>query len=161
MTKILNIGLPRTGTYSLSIALLKLGYKTKHYPENIDIISNYDAACEVVFSYEELERKYPNSMYIFTTRNLDDWLRSCKHHIKHYKNNWNPFWKNRNKWKEIYEYKLNSIYFFKTENFKNRFIFLDLNDNKKWKKLCNFLRKPIPNFDYPNLNKSKAYKFYL
>lgn len=47
--KILNIGLPRTGTYSLSVALCILGYKTKHYPEKIVDISKYDAACEVIF----------------------------------------------------------------------------------------------------------------
>lgn len=158
--KILNIGLPRTGTYSLSVALAILGYKTKHYPSSLEEISSYDAACEVTFSYEDLEKSYPNSLYIFTTRNLDEWIASCYRHSTN-KNRpgfrlmkWNPFWKDPNLWKNIYLEKKESI---KKIN-KEKLLILDLNQNINWSKICNFLNKPIPDCSYPYLNKS--YKFF-
>jgi hypothetical protein len=154
--KILNIGLPRTGTFSLAIALSILGYNTKHYPHDINLISKYDAACEVVFSYEELHLKFPNSFYIFTNRKFESWIRSCKSHSIHYKNYWNNFWQNSTNWEKIYYKKLDSINYFK--NYKN-FLILNLEDQNKWEKLCNFLNKPIPQISYPHLNKS--YRFFI
>ena len=38
INKILNIGLPRTGTYSLHLAFKILGYKSIHYPQGWELL---------------------------------------------------------------------------------------------------------------------------
>ena len=149
-SKVLNIGLPRTGTFSLAVALGILGYKTKHYPERIFDIKNYQAACEVVFPYKELEELYPNSLYVFTTRKFDQWIASCHRHIVYKKQNWNKFWKDPNFWKTIYFEKNESI----KEIDKKRLLILDIEEKDRWSKICDFLQKPTPDLPYPHLNKS-------
>jgi hypothetical protein len=150
--KILNIGLPRTGTYSLNVALKNLGFSCIHYPNKIEEIKNYQAACEVRFEYIELEKNFPNSMYIYTYRDFDSWIRSCYNHKKNFQKGWNPFWLKAN-WDEIYFQKQDSLKFF--ENKKDRFLFFNVFENDKWEKLCAFLNKRIPNIKYPHLNYSK------
>lgn len=152
--KILNTGLPRTGTYSLVVALRILGYKVKHCPRNVDDIAIYDAACEVIFSYNELEKKYPNSLYVFTNRKFEDWISSCHRHSINRRPNWNSFWENANMWKKIYYEKLDSL----KEYDKKRLLIIDLDKTLGWVDLCNFLKKPIPSLPYPHLNKS--YKLF-
>lgn len=153
--KILNTGLPRTGTYSLAVALRILGYRVKHCPNTINDISIYDAACEVIFSYDDLEIKYPESLYIFTSRKFEDWIASCQRHSVNKKSNWNPFWKNPNLWEKLYYKKLDSL----KKYDEKRLLVLDLKLDSNWSKLCFFLKKPIPKLPYPHLNKS--YKFFI
>lgn len=78
MSKIFIIGLPRTGTTSISAALLELGLLVAHTAftkrafEVADAIS--DAPC---FSdYQHLDRLFPNAKFIYLTRDLDKWLPS-------------------------------------------------------------------------------------
>ncbi|WP_299263195.1 sulfotransferase [uncultured Psychrosphaera sp.] len=78
MSKIFIIGLPRTGTTSISVALLEMGLSvahtgfTKQTFEMADVIS--DAPC---FSeYPHLDKLFPNSKFIYLTRELDKWLPS-------------------------------------------------------------------------------------
>jgi hypothetical protein len=78
MSKIFIIGLPRTGTTSISVALLEMGLFVAHTAftkkafEMADAIS--DAPC---FSdYQHLDTLFPNSKFIYLTRELDKWLPS-------------------------------------------------------------------------------------
>ncbi|MBU2881896.1 sulfotransferase family protein [Psychrosphaera sp. B3R10] len=78
MSKIFIIGLPRTGTTSISVALLEMGLTVAHTAftkkafEVADAIS--DAPC---FSdYKHLDQLFPNSKFIYLTRELDSWLPS-------------------------------------------------------------------------------------
>ncbi|WP_252731788.1 sulfotransferase family protein [Psychrosphaera sp. F3M07] len=78
MSKIFIIGLPRTGTTSISVALLEMGLSVAHTAftkkafEMADAIS--DAPC---FSdYKHLDQLFPNSKFIYLTRELDKWLPS-------------------------------------------------------------------------------------
>lgn len=72
--KILSIGLPRTGSYSLCKSLNLLKFSCIHYPRKIQ---DHSAATEVVFDYSLLEKEFPNSLYIYTKRDLDSWMTSC------------------------------------------------------------------------------------
>jgi hypothetical protein len=89
--KIFCIGLSKTGTTSLARALEILGYRTRDYIgvtryasgdlSSIDL-SEIDASdaftdTPIPSFYRELDKKYPGSKFILTTRNMDDWLRSC------------------------------------------------------------------------------------
>ncbi|MEP1552877.1 MAG: sulfotransferase [Paraglaciecola sp.] len=77
MSKIFIIGLPRTGTTSISVALLDyfkvahIGY-TKRTFELADVISDCPCFCD----YQQLDVQFPISKFIYLRRNLDAWLPS-------------------------------------------------------------------------------------
>ena len=150
--KILGIGLPRTGTYSLKVALEILGYSAKHYPLLIEDIDHYEACSEVRFSYDELEDMYPGSLYIMTIRDIEGWLASCKKHCKKRKPNWNPFWDDQSKWQSYYQ---NNKKLIDVIN-HDRLLILDVFDGDGWDKLCSFWNKQKPSISYPHTNKSNA-----
>lgn len=84
MNKLFIIGLPRTGTTSISVALLENGFKvahtayTKHAFELADAIS--DAPC---FSdYEQLDELFPASKFVYLDRGLDLWVPSMQNLLK-------------------------------------------------------------------------------
>lgn len=84
MTKIFIIGLPRTGTTSISVALLENGFKvahtafTKHAFEIADVVS--DSPC---FSdYQQLDRLFPGSKFIYLQRELSKWVPSMQRLLK-------------------------------------------------------------------------------
>jgi hypothetical protein len=90
--KVFGIGLSRTGTTSLTEALRALGYKTVHCPLSIvafdghglklntKIVEQFDAFTDspVARMYRELDRAYPGSKFVLTTRPLDKWMSSMK-----------------------------------------------------------------------------------
>lgn len=84
--KIFGIGLPKTGTSSLAIALRILGYKAFHNPKlhrslslegvykylgNWDAITNFGE-----HFYPQLDANYPGSKFILTVRDAEQWLAS-------------------------------------------------------------------------------------
>ncbi len=84
--KILGIGLAKTGTVSLTVALKILGYSAIHQPTPGHIpglektVALYDASCGLQLSYDDnykkLDKLFQNSKFILTTRSLNTWLRS-------------------------------------------------------------------------------------
>lgn len=84
MNKLFIIGLPRTGTTSISVALLDYGFKVAHTAytkrafELADVIS--DAPC---FSdYKELDKLFPNSKFVYLDRALESWVPSMQMLLK-------------------------------------------------------------------------------
>ena len=80
MSKIFVIGLPRTGTTSISVALLNCGFKVAHTAftkrafELADAVT--DAPC---FSdYQQLDLLFPGSKFIYLERKLEKWLPSVQ-----------------------------------------------------------------------------------
>ena len=80
MNKLFIIGLPRTGTTSISVALLEYGFKVAHTAytkrafELADVIS--DAPC---FSdYQQLDQLFPGSKFIYLDRALEKWIPSMQ-----------------------------------------------------------------------------------
>ena len=100
--KVFGIGLSRTGTTSLSVALETLGYRVAHFtcdPDTQAEISNYPpAATEIRLSvlktydaitdtpvclvYKALDRSHPECKFILTVREKQPWLRSCDRYWK-------------------------------------------------------------------------------
>jgi hypothetical protein len=80
MSKIFIIGLPRTGTTSISVALLDYGFKVAHTAytkrafELADVVS--DAPCFA--DYKELDSLFPNSKFVFLDRALERWAPSMR-----------------------------------------------------------------------------------
>lgn len=80
MNKLFIIGLPRTGTTSISVALLDYGFKvahtayTKHAFELADVISDVPCFCD----YKELDQLFPNSKFVYLNRALENWVPSMQ-----------------------------------------------------------------------------------
>jgi hypothetical protein len=78
--KIFIIGLPRTGTTSICAALLELGFTVAHTAytqttfEKAQVIADTPAFAD----FKCLDKYYPNSKFIYLTRNTEKWLPSIK-----------------------------------------------------------------------------------
>ena len=79
-TKIFGIGLSRTGTYSLHRALEELGLSAVHFPKTSGEIERHQVATDttVASQFELLDAMFPGSLYILTTRSIEDWLASVE-----------------------------------------------------------------------------------
>lgn len=176
--KIFGIGLSKTGTTSLARALEILGYKTKDYlgitkysPGNLssidlDEINANDAFTDTPIPsfYRELDKKYPDSKFILTVRDMDGWLKSCKKQftqkladkqneasISLFMDLYGCFVFDEEKFITGYERFLNSA----LQYFRDRpddLLVLDVTGGGGWDKLCSFLGTPTPDVPFPKAN---------
>lgn len=83
--KIFGLGLSRTGTTSLTSALTDVGFRIVHYPQNKKQLFSTanDGATDipVIYYYKELDQAFPNSKFIYTTRDRDDWVNSMSRYL--------------------------------------------------------------------------------
>lgn len=79
-SKIFIIGLPRTATTSVCLAMLGLGFKTAHnaYTENAFSEAQVIADTPIFCDYQQLDKHFPNSKFIYLTRESPSWLPSIK-----------------------------------------------------------------------------------
>jgi len=98
--KVFGIGLPKTGTLSLAKALEQLGYRTLHHAAYLGICAalnrargerllavadeQFDALVDgpLLDLYPELDRQYPGSRFVWTTRERGAWLVSTLRHVR-------------------------------------------------------------------------------
>jgi hypothetical protein len=82
--KVFGIGLSRTGTHSLTAALEQLGIPTIHWPTNMKEIFEYRGATDITVScrFRELDQIFPDSLFIYTERDQEGWLRSVVQHYE-------------------------------------------------------------------------------
>lgn len=80
MSKIFIIGLPRTATTSVCLAMLGLGFKTAHnaYTQHAFSEAQVIADTPIFSDYQTLDKHFPNSKFIYLTRDKKDWLPSIK-----------------------------------------------------------------------------------
>jgi hypothetical protein len=78
MSKIFIIGLPRTGTTSISVALLELGFSVAHTAFTKQAFKMADAISDApCFSdYQQLDGLFPDAKFIYLARDMDKWLPS-------------------------------------------------------------------------------------
>lgn len=152
--KVLCLGMPRTGNYSLGEALRILGYTTGHAPCTVRDIPNADAWTEVYFSPRALDLFFPDSKFILTVRDLAGWLRSVHAFAPNVHPDWNPFWfVDPVRWPWMYHERVNDVLLHFGSS--PRLLIMNICDGKDgWKPLCRFLRKPVPDAPFPHLNKS-------
>ena len=80
MNKIFIIGLPRTGTTSISVALLDYGFKVAHTAytkrafELADVISDAPCFCD----YQQLDKLFPHSKFVYLDRAVKSWVPSMQ-----------------------------------------------------------------------------------
>ncbi len=179
--KVFCLGLPKTGTTSLSACFNQLGYKCSNYhttPENFVMNKDYDSLfnyCRkfnffkdfpwgVVFQI--LDEKYTDAKFILTERlNEDIWYKSMINHIdfKRY-----PHVKSGARFRKYffgYEYPIEDEKSYKekylSQNaiikkyFGDRLLVLCFEKGHGWSELCQFLEISRLNRQFPHLNKGK------
>lgn len=82
--KFFGVSLPRTGTSSLAYAVRELGLETRHYLSKCELAELYTVDFvndfPIPLIYKKLDERFPGSGFIFTDRNVDDWLDSYELH---------------------------------------------------------------------------------
>ncbi|MFT6257546.1 MAG: hypothetical protein ACJAT8_002086 [Cellvibrionaceae bacterium] len=78
--KVFIIGLPRTGTTSVSVALLEQGLTVAHQAFTKQAFMLADAVSDApCFSdYQQLDKLFPNAKFVYLDRPLDKWLPSIQ-----------------------------------------------------------------------------------
>lgn len=84
--KIFGIGLSRTGSQTLTDVLQTLGFRShfvKYHDDLDDLLSRFDALTHLplVEKFVDLDERFPNSRFILTVRDREDWLQSCEYRI--------------------------------------------------------------------------------
>jgi hypothetical protein len=183
--KIFCIGPNKTGTTSLHDAFLLLGLRSVHYKDeaerNIqDIIranfkngesmlkdiEGYDAYSDwikmpTLKAYKQFDKEYPNSKFILSTRNMEDWLNSREKHVRRLQKEveetgdttitWLTI--DRAAWKTEFEDQHSSILaYFKGR--ENDLLVFNVFEGDGWEKLCPFLGMPVPDVPFPDSNKA-------
>lgn len=92
MNKLFIIGLPRTGTTSISVALLAHDLKVAHTAytkrafELADVISDAPCFCD----YQQLDKLFPGSKFVYLDRALENWVPSMQMLLKKMLTNLDP-----------------------------------------------------------------------
>lgn len=169
-TKIFGIGLSRTGTSSLTYALRILGYKACHFPTNLNVaLEEYEALTDtpIARDYKQLDKLYPGSKFILTTRELKSWLNSMERHFLLHPADQKESWVlklrmdlyqtvnfDSNLLEKSYYRHLNDVKkYFKDR--ENDLLIMDITLGDSWNILCPFLSKIIPIDDFPKINTSQ------
>ena len=190
MSKIFCIGSNKTGTTSLTKVLKILGYSV--CPEEIVFYpfskyfydhqkGNFDSLFELVEKYDSFEDrpwnhidfykildvKYPDSKFILTIRNTENWINSYRRWSDKIKlrDMWfytlvsqvcygnNDFLSDEDNMRKKYEERNQEIIDYFKES--DKLLILDFENESDWKPICNFLNKPIPSSEFPHLNTTK------
>lgn len=179
--KIICIGLPKTGTTSLHHAFEILGLRSVHWPHDpstvdelrkgiyrLTILEEHDAISDVPVPsiFPQLDRAFPGSKFILTTRDKPDWLRSQR------KAGFNQRAAKPGTHREFYRTMLYGVNAFNEERFGYVFdkhhalvdgyfsdkrsddlLKIDISKGEaNWGQLCDFLGLPAPNSPFPHSN---------
>ena len=84
MNKIFIIGLPRTGTTSVSVALLDYGFKVAHtaYTKRAFELANVISDAPCFCDYKQLDKLFPTSKFVYLERALEAWIPSMQMLLK-------------------------------------------------------------------------------
>lgn len=179
--KIFGVGLSRTGTLSLAVALTRLGFETRHFPDDpttqrelkagyyrLSLLSGVDALLDIPVApfYAQLDRAFPGSRFILSTRDTDAWLKSVENHFRmfvdHRRNAFDDFVfaavygslefsPERFAWvKERHEANVRSYFADRPRDL----LVIDVSDGNGWNPLCDFLGLAAPDEPFPHVNEA-------
>jgi len=172
---IFNIAFWKSGTHSLNTALNILGYRSVHHVDSNNRrlseyveqnlankqllftgLEQYNAFCDFdgYLYYQQLYHQYPNSKFIVMLRNNQDWLNSIETHKNNFVYNKDLPYLNTD-WAKWKQQTLDEIQHFFAD--KQCVLYIDIDQDNCWQKLCDFLNKPIPDVDFPHNFKSKEF----
>jgi len=176
--KVFCIGMHKTGTTSVGMALKTLGYTLKStHSVNcreralgmIDqLLANFDAVEDHPWSFvfRELDERCPGSRFILTTRHPESWYASVLRHFGDevtQMRQWiyGPQYGAPQGNKDIYLNRFGRHNSEVREYFSNRpnaLLEIDLSDGNNWTRICEFLSETVPSEKFPHANKSATYK---
>lgn len=182
--KVFNLGLHKTGTLSMHNALIELGYNSIHgTKKNSDLIiqsifkkedplkqlhekykqlgkkvpfNAFNDLYAVIDHFVLLDRTYPDSKFILTTRDEDGWINSVqkqieKRHDTPYYHYW--YFQSPLQWsarKFMHENAVKQHF----SGIPNKLLIFDATKGDGYEKLCKFLELPVLDKPYPHKNKS-------
>jgi hypothetical protein len=144
-------------------------------PEDMrEVITAYQNRCAedvpIADSFELLDRKYPGSIFIYTVRERDDWIKSCKKYwarfigsgretrpeaIELLKRIYKTVDFDSNLFRKAYdrhEKRVLSYFLHRPQDL----LIIDISSGESgWKPLCSFLEKDVPDAPFPHVNKTK------
>lgn len=164
-SKIFGIGMAKTGTTSLNDAFAILGIASIGCPADIASIRRFDAATDgiVADEFEELDRVFPGSKFIYTVRDVEGWLDSytryrgrklpaSKAHTDKVERLYGTTGTDRSSLREAYERHDRHV----REYFRDRpddlLIMNICGGGADWPSLCGFLGRPVPEVPFPASN---------
>ena len=179
--KIFCIGLEKTGTTSFHHAMEFLGLESLHWggqtvrdavwrahEQGLPVLSligrDFQAYSNVDFiaqKFEIVDRQYPGSKFVYTTRSIEDWLGSRRRHVRNNqllreigKYDGTLLEIDEAKWRRRYDDHRRRV----LEYFKGRDDFLELaiDAENKWGQICKFLGAATPSAPFPHSNKGGA-----
>lgn len=173
--KIFGIGLPRTGTTSLYMALNELGIHTVHFPfslyetDHLSVLDQYQGFVDtpIPMLYQKLDKMCPNAGFVLTTRPVDGWLKSMDWLLKEGRYIWQwkssydqfnqEFFGSSDFDLELYQSRYHTFHQEVFNHFKDRnnLLILDLKIGYGYRELCQFLDIPILSKEYPKGNESR------
>lgn len=172
------IGLNKTGTISLHEALETLGYRSLHWggPEVrrlverardegrplLDDLPDYDAFSDIWAlseSFDLLDRQYPGSRFVLTTRDVDSWVESRRRHVLRnrerraqglYEGSFLDIEPER--WREEHRahHERVGAYFAGRDDL----LVLRITEGEGYERLCPFLGLPVPGTPFPARHRS-------
>ena len=175
LPKVFCIGFHKTGTTSLKMALMELGYRVKGpfgrrepdigavvEAQAREVIGKYDAFQDNPWPiiYRFLDREYPGSKFILSVRPTEKWIASVRDHFSGRAPKMREWIYGPGKgdpagnealYVERYERHNREV----LEHFKDRpgdLITFDISAGDSWEKLCAFLGHPVPATPFPWAN---------
>ena len=173
MSKIIVVGLPRTGTTSVSVALLEMGFLVAHmgFTKKAFEVAEAITDCPCFSDYMHLDELFPGSKFIYLSRDLDKWIPSISMlldkmvpHLNAEKGRFNPIMKRSFKHtfsenlpltaEELIQcytrHKTEILDYFKG---RDDFLSIDISEPGSLNQLREFLGKePQANAEFPKLN---------
>jgi hypothetical protein len=164
--KIFGIGLSKTGTTSLAEALEILGFSAVHYPTSMQEIELHDAATDLLVAdrFEMLDVSFPGSKFIYTVRERNKWLESCRRHWRK-KRAVDDFRRelrmriygtidfHPDLFAQAYDRHESRVLSYFAERPRDLLILDICTGRTGWGELCSFLGEPAPSISFPNANR--------
>lgn len=174
--KVFGIGLNKTGTTTLGRCMKEFGFR--HHSFDLALTrsicnGNFQPAFRVIDEYESFEdwpwplfykkidKHYPESRFILTVRkDSSTWFESLKRHAD--RTGPTEFRQLIYDHEMPHDFKSHHIAFYENHNSnvreyfagKDNFIEVCWEDGAEWKRLAEFLNKPVPDKPFPHANKS-------
>ena len=173
--KIFNLGMSKTGTCTLQLALQILGFKAHHNHKEVvkgfvdhkegreqqilgNILRDHDAITESCYwngYWRALYRTYPQAKFIYTYRDLDGWINSALIDVLYSRVTGSSDWRDISTTglkKTFLENREVVFKFFSTR--QDQFLPINILGGQGWATLCDFLNRDIPNVPFPHCNGS-------
>ncbi|MGE0493103.1 MAG: sulfotransferase family protein [Vulcanimicrobiota bacterium] len=182
--KVFGVGLPKTGTTSLGRALEWMGYRVcgglgqrvrarvesgdpieAVVPELVEReVERHDAFQDNPWPvlFEEMARRFPDSLFVLTLRPEQEWLASF---VRHFGSRHSPLREwifgagapegNEQAYLDFFRVHYRRV----LEHFadqSHRLLVLRLCEGEGWQPLCQFLGQPQPDQPFPHLNSARA-----